>query len=176
MNGGGAPERGVRVAGQPAERRRARGREGQHRARGPDFLGQGAQVLRGRLDVVLARHDHEQRTAGEQQGDEQARGAGEAVDLRYLAGLERATERVQARVGGEGGEPGRGRGDGAHRSRIRSTMAVVDRPGTISTRTTRPPAASTSARPTMASSAQSAPFTRMSGSSAAMISRGVSSS
>ena len=34
MDGGGAAERGVRVAGQPAEGRRAGRREGQHRARG----------------------------------------------------------------------------------------------------------------------------------------------
>ena len=60
--------------------------------------------------------------------------------------------------------------------RIRRMISVVDTPGTTSIRSTCPPRATTSSRPTMSSSAQSAPFTNTSGASAAISVRGVSSS
>ena len=176
VHGRGAPEGGIGMAGQAAEGRGPGGREGQDGAGRPDLLRQRPQIVGRLLDVVLARHHHQQRAPREQEGDEQARRPGEAVDLGHFARVERTPQVVQAGIGGEAREPRRGRGGGAHRFWIRSTMAVVDRPGTTSTRTTRPPAPSTSVRPTITSNAQSAPFTRTSGSSAAMISRGVSSS
>src|SRR5205814_8757809 len=119
-----------------------------------------------------------------QEGNEQARGAGQAVDGQHAVGGETAARFQKRRRGGGGGHPrghagGVRRGGqrrGAHGFRMRATMAVVERPGRSSTRTTRPPAASTSSRPTIASAAQSAPLTSTSGTRAAMISRGVSSS
>src|SRR5262249_1433068 len=60
-------------------------------------------------------------------------------------------------------------------ARIKSTRFVVEYPGSTANAITRPPAASTSSRPGMKWD-QSAPFTRISGRSAAINSRGVSSS
>ena len=75
MHGGGAAERGVGVAGQAAEGRGPGGGEGEHRARGADFRGQRPQVVGGGSTSFSRGHDDEQRAAGEQQGDEEPRGA-----------------------------------------------------------------------------------------------------
>src|ERR1041384_1137930 len=59
--------------------------------------------------------------------------------------------------------------------RMRSTMAVVDRSGTMSILETFPPAFSTTSLPTMSPTFQSAPFTSTSGTIALISSNGVSS-
>src|SRR5439155_21984734 len=151
-------------------------RQRQHRRRRPQLRDERLQVAGEVLDLPLLGGHDQQRPVGEEERREQARGAAEAGHLGALAagkGIPQASEsdlHLQAR------EP-RGEGAGGHQPcRMRSSIAVVDLPGTISTRTTRPPAASTSSRPTMASSPQSAPFTRTSGASAFTTSRGVGSS
>ena len=184
MHGRGAAQRGLGMARQAAEGRGAGGGERDHgagRARGQR---QRAQVVGQALDLALRARHHEQRRARGQQGDEQARGTGEAVEGQRALGREPAARLHQHRRGGDRRDPRRhaggiGRGGQrrrAHGFRMRATIAVVERPGSSSTRATRPPAASTSSRPTIASSAQSAPLTSTSGFRAAMTSRGVSSS
>ena len=122
--------------------------------------------------------------AGDEQRDEKARGAGEPMDGdEAVRGQDPARFRDPG-VRGDRTDPGRGEAAGrergkarrAHVWRMRDTIDVVERPGSSSTRTTRPPPASTSSRPTIASSAQSAPLTRTSGARAAITARGVSSS
>ena len=58
----------------------------------------------------------------------------------------------------------------------RRMSSVVENPASMGIRTTRPPRASTTSRPTMLSAAQSAPFTSTSGCSRTMRPWGVSSS
>ena len=184
VHGRRPPQRGLRMAGQAAERCGARRGQGEHRAQGARFLRERAQVLRHPLDQALRVHDDQERRAGDEQGDEQAGGTGQAVEGDETIRGQAAARLRDLRMRGDGGDPGRRRAAGrrhgearrAHGRRMRASRDVVERPGVRSTRTTRPPPASTSARPTMASGAQSAPLTRTSGRRAEMTARGVSSS
>src|SRR5439155_15593561 len=152
-------------------------RERQDRAAGPQRRGERLQVAGQLLHLALVGRDDQQGPVGEEQGGEEASGTGEARDLGPLAPREDLPQAGQARLGLQAGEGGRERAGGhGQPCRMRSRSWLVDRPCTISTRNTRPPEASTSSRPTMASSAQSAPFTRTSGRRARTTSRGVGSS
>ena len=103
-------------------------------------------------------------------GQQEPRAPGRSGEIQTARRRERPARRA---------DRGRGTdavGPGGHGFRMRSRMAVVERPGTSGTRTTRPPVASTSARPTIWSSGQSAPFASTSGRSASTTRSGVSSS
>ncbi len=168
----GAPGLGALVPRQAAEGGRARRRQRQHGALDPGGRGERAQVLRRLLDVALARHQHEERGLGEQQRQERPQRPREARELRTSPSRERLARLAGGGPLHERSEPGGKR----HGRRMRSTIPEVERPGTSATRTTRPPAASTSARPTISSAPQSAPFTSTSGTSAFTTASGVSSS
>ena len=166
--------RGVGVTGQAAEGRRPRGRKREHGALEAGLAGEGPQVLRRLLHVALARHHDEEGPLGEEERDEAAEGADEAGQGDASRGGEGASGLGERAELDERRQPAGG--GGAHGRRMRSTMAEVERPGTRATRTRRPPAASTSARPTTWSAAQSAPFTSTSGRRARIASIGVGSS
>lgn len=166
---------GVDVSGEATEQRWAGGRERQDRTVEAGLDGEGPQVVGGLVHVPFPRHDHQERRLGDQEGEQRPRragGSGEgdsaALDQdgpRLLQQVEVADRRQPAQLVGS-----------AHVWRMRSTRVLVERPETRGTRTTRPPAPSTSARPTIASRSQSAPFTRTSGRSERITARGVGSS
>ena len=173
--GARAPQRRVGMPGETAEGRRSGRREGKDRARPPGLTGQSAQVIGHPLDVALAGDDDEQGRLAREQRHEQP-GRAERVMNLQTTGLQADPGHGEERRVAEGVEPAHGvESAGGQRWRIWSRRDEVERPATRSTRTTRPPAASTSARPTMASFSQSAPFTSTSGRRAAITSRGVSS-
>ena len=166
--------RGVGVTGQAAEGRWPRRGKREHGALEARLGGEGPQVLRHLLHVALARHHDEEGALGEEERDEAAQRADEAGQGEASRGGEGASGLGERAELDEGRQPARGRGD--HGCRMRSTIAEVERPGTRATRTSRPPAASTSARPTTWSAAQSAPFTSTSGRRVRIASSGVGSS
>ncbi len=175
-------QRGVGVAGKTAVGWGAGRGEGEDRPRAAGFPGQGAEVPGHLVDFLLVGDHDEERRFRQEQGEEtpggshQARQRDAAVPGEGLRGLPEAvgppqqSERAFARGGARADRLG------PHRRRTLSRIALVERPGTISTRTTRPPAASTSFRPTIASGAQSAPLTSTSGTTARITRSGVGSS
>ena len=163
------------MAGQPAERRRPRRREREHGPGESGLGGERPQVLGRLVHVALAGHHDQEGRLGQEEGHEAASGAHEAGEGDAAGGGERAARFGERGESGERGEPAGG-GSAHGPRRIRPRIAEVDRPGTSATRATRPPAASTSARPTISSAAQSAPFTSTSGRRARTTSIGVGSS
>ena len=162
------------MAGKSSKRwrtRRGKARDGPFEA---GLGGQGLQVPNRLLDVTLPGHDHEERALGDQQGHEPLRGPDETGETHPVPLRQSRTGVSQGAEGAQGRQPAEG-GPG-HDRRIRSTSLLVERPGWSATRTTRPPAASTSVAPTISSAAQSSPFTSTSGPSARIVSRGVGSS
>ncbi len=175
--GSRAPEGGVGVARQASVGRRTRGREGVHRPREAGGHGQRAQVLGELVDVFLPWHHHERGRFRQQQRHEAADRSDEAGDGYPARAVERLFGFPEPGGGAQAQEGALGDGPVAsHPFRIRSRIPLVERPGRISTRTTRPPAPSTSSRPTIWSRGQSAPFTSTSGRTARMTSIGVGSS
>ena len=153
----GAPERGIGVARQAPEGRRTRCRERKDVTVHAHFVGEGSEILRDLFEVALVRNDDEQRVRREKEREKKARGAGKAQELG--APLRASGDALRRRRRHrQGGDP-----VGGHVRRMRSRIAVVDRPGRRSTRTTRPPRLAHDFAPTMSSRAQSAPFTSTSG-------------
>ena len=167
---GGPLQGGLGVALQAAEGSRVGGREEPHGAALAQLLQPGAQVGRHGLEVPLAGRHDEQRLRAQQERDQQPGRALQPREVELAALLEGCAQGLQARRAGQLLEPG------AHGRRVRSISPVVERPASSSTRTTRPPAASTTSAPTIVPGAQSAPLTSTSGSRAWRVSSGVSCS
>ena len=161
------------MARQRAKRQRPGCREREHAAGLPQLPAEKLQVGRVALDVPFARHDEQRGPLGRcaDGARKQACGAGETMQRGAATGAQRLGCRAQRGLLHECRCPRR-----VHVRRTRASSSVVDSPGRSGTRSTTPPAAATSARPTIRSSAQSAPFTSTSGSSASIARSGVSSS
>ena len=130
--------------------------------------GEGSEVLSRVVDVALARRHDEEGLVRHEQGDEEARGAGEARQLGPAPPRKRlGSPRSRRWRSGESGlhGPADAVDDGGRRSAGKKGNAHDPAP-----------AAQTVARPTISSSAQSAPFTRTSGASASIAAAGVGSS
>ena len=140
------------MARQAAVGKRPRRRKRQDVAGKARFRRQAAQVVRGGLDLAVAGDHHQQRRVRQQQREQQAGRAAGTREVQPSRGAETLPR------GRDGSRRGDAVGPVRHGCRIRSRIFVVERPSTSGTRTTRPPAASTSSRPTIWS-AQSAPFT-----------------
>ena len=135
--------------------------------------------------ALIAVGDHQQRTLGRlpQQNQVQRFRGGRQSGERKRSGFaphQLAGQLLKRRDGGsESGTDREPRDESrlvsTSRASSSSTMLVVEYPGSSASAITLPPAASTSSRPAM-KCAQSAPLIRMSGSTSAISSRGVSSS
>ena len=156
------------MARQAAKHRRAGGWERQHLTRPASLSSEEPQVLRQGLDVALVGRDNQERSVDQKQRQQHLRRAGEPREGEVALGRQTRTRFRDKRLPEQGSEPGRG-----HERRILSTIDVVERPGQSGARKTLPPARRTTSAPTILSSAQSAPFTRISGTRAEMTWSGV---
>ena len=151
------------MAGQAAEGRGPRRGGGQDRPRRGQPPPPACAGLRWPPRRPSRPRHHHQRAGLARRGGEREGGRGRKAVNGGRPAPRPAARRPWARRGPSGDEGGRVR-PGVHAPLIFSTRAVVEWPGERWTRSTRPPAASTSSRPTTASRAQFAPFTSTSGS------------